>query len=343
VIRRLTIGAALTIVACAGFGQTPERPTTFEVASIKPATMPTPGEVKRMIRMGAQGGPGTSDPGQISFSLVSLRMLVTQAFGLKNHQVSGPDWLDSARFDIVAKVPGGATKDDVPVMLQNLLKERFQLAFHREKKELPVYALVAKGRPKLTESADQSDPDAAQPSPESNGGQVTAPPGPPDPSRLKVGKDGMPELPPGLQRPGIRMMAMMSPNGMRMKLSGQQQTVAQLADNLSNLLDRPVVDMTGLTPRYDFTLDFAPDPSLMMNGMGPFGKMAPGPAPGALGPGGPGGPGGGDAGPRSGAPENDGATIFAAIQEQLGLKLDAKKLPVDLLVVDHLDKTPSEN
>ena len=341
-IRRLTIGAVLAIVACAGFGQTPERPTTFEVASIKPATLPPPGDVKRMIRMGAQGGPGTSDPGQISYSLVSLRMLLAQAFGLKNHQVSGPDWLDSARFNIVAKVPGGATKDDVPVMLQNLLKERFQLAFHRENKELPVYALVTKGRPKLTESADQSEPARKEPSPEHDGGEVLAPARPPDPSRLKVGKDGMPELPPGAQRPGIMMMQMMSPTGIRMKLSGKQQTMPQLADNLSNILDRPVVDMTGLTPRYDFTLDFAPDPSLMMSRTGPFGKMPP--SPGALGPGGLGGPGGGgDGGPRNGAPESDGATIFAAIQQQLGLKMDTKKLPVDRLVVDHLDKMPSEN
>ena len=86
-IRRLTIGAALAIVACPGFGQVPERPTTFEVASIKPATPPSPAEGKRMIRIGAQGGPGTSDPGRISYSFASLKMLLTQAYGLKNHQV----------------------------------------------------------------------------------------------------------------------------------------------------------------------------------------------------------------------------------------------------------------
>jgi uncharacterized protein (TIGR03435 family) len=207
-------------------------------------------------------------------------------------------------------------------MLQNLLKERFQLAFHREKKELPAYALMTKGQPKLTESADQSDPAAAQPSSE-NSGQIAAPNGPPDLSRFKVGKDGMPELPPGAQRPGILMMAMMSANGPRTILRGKQQTMAQLADNLSNLLDRPVIDITGLTSRYDFVLAFVPDPSLMMARMGPIGK--------------------GDGGPSTGAPESDDATIFVAIQQQLGLKLDAKKLPVDLLVVDHLIRTPSEN
>ena len=245
--------------------------------------------------------------------------------------------MDSTRFNIVAKVPSGATKDDVPIMLQNLLKERFQLAFHRESKELPVYALVTKGQPKLTESADQSDPAAAQPLPENNGGQTVAPAGPPDPSRLKIGKDGMPELPPGAQRPGILMMAMMSPNGTPATiLRGKQQTMAQLADNLSNRLDRPVVDMTGLMSRYDFALTFAPDPSLMMAEVGPIGKAAPPRASESRGP-------GGDSGPSTGAPESDVATIFVAIQQQLGLKLEPKKLAVDLLVVDHLERTPSEN
>ena len=335
-IRRLTIGAASAIVACAAYGQTPGRPTTFEVASIKPPAPPSKGDVNGVIRMGAQGGPGTSDPGRISYSLVSLRALLAQAFGMKNHQVSGPDWLDSVRFNIVAKVPAGATKDDVPVMLQNLLKERFQLAFHLEKKELPGYALVVKGQPKMTESADQSDPDAAPPAAQNGGGQTAAPAGPPELPRMKIGKDGIPELPPGAQRQGIRMMAMMSPNGARMILRGKQQTMAQLADTLSNLLDRPVVDMTGLTPRYDFGLAFVPDPSLMMTKMGPIGK---GPPPGAAEPGGP----GGDGGSRIAEIEIGDVPIFVAIQQQLGLKLDAKKLPVDLLVVDHLEKTPSEN
>jgi uncharacterized protein (TIGR03435 family) len=335
IIRPLTIGVALAIVACAGFGQTPERPTTFEVASIKRAIPPRDGDGKGVIRIGAQGGPGTRDPGRISYSFVSLRMLLAQAFGLKNQQVSGPDWLDSARFNIVAKTPIGATKDDLPVMLQNLLKERFHLAFHRENKELPAYALVTKGQRKLTESASQSDPAAAQPSSENGGGQTAAPAGPPDLSRFKVGKDGMPELPPGAQRPGILMMAMMSPTGPRTMLRGKQQTMAQLADNLSNLLDRPVVDMAGLTSRYDFALVFVPDPSVMNAKMGTFGK---GPVPGASEPGG----SGGNGGALTGALESDDATIFVAIQ-QLGLKLDAKKLPVDLLVVDHMERTPSEN
>ena len=148
----------------------------------------------------------------------------------------------------------------------------------------------------------------------------------------------MPELPPGLRGPGIRMMALMSPAGMRVRLNAERQTMAQLADSLSNQVDRPVVDMTGLTQRYDFTLDFAPDQAAMMAKMGALqGGIMPPP------PGGAGGPGFGDAGPRLGAPETDSATVLVAVQEQLGLKLEPKKAPADNLVIDHLDKSPGEN
>jgi uncharacterized protein (TIGR03435 family) len=331
-LRSLT-SAALALFLTGGAGaQAADSSLTFEVATVKPASLPTSGDGQHVIRMGAQGGPGTNDPSQISYSFLSLRNLLMQAFRVRTYQIQGPAWLDSERFDIVAKVPAGATKDDVSVMLQNLLKERFQLAFHRETKEQPVYALVAgKGAPKMKLSEDQSDPSAAAP----EGGTAPAPP--PDPGRLKIGKDGMPELPPGVRRPGIRMMALMSPAGMHVRLNAERQTMTQLADSLSNQADRPVVDMTGLTQRYDFTLDFAPDQAAMMAKMGALAGAMPPPLPGGA------GAGPGDAGPRLGAPETDAATVFVAVQEQLGLKLEPKKAPADLLVIDHLEKTPSEN
>jgi uncharacterized protein (TIGR03435 family) len=297
-----------------------------------------------MIRVGVQGGPGSSDPGQISYSFVSLRNLLTQAFGVKMYQISGPDWMDSARFDIIAKVPSGATKDDVKIMLQNLLKERFRLVFHFETKVVPVYELVVeKNGPKLKESQDQSDPATVPPpSPPSDGtaaAPTPPPPSPPDPARVRIGKDGMPEVPPGMQRPGIRMMAMMSPTGFRVRLNAQRQTMAQLADSLSNQVDRPVLDRTGLASRYDFTLDFAPDQSAAMTAkMGFLSGGMPPPPPGGASAG-----GGRDPAPNASLPETDAAPLFVAIQSQLGLKLEAKKAPTDLIVVDHLEKTPSEN
>ena len=333
--------AAVALLAGGVWAQTPDPSLTFEVATVKPATAANLGDGKRMIRVGAQGGPGTNDPGQISYSFMSMRNLLMQAFNLRSYQIQGPPWLDSERFDIVAKVPAGASKDDVRVMLQNLLKERFQLASHRDRKEQSIYALVVgKNGPKMKVSQDQSDPSAAPPAPPGAGpaaGPEAPPPAPPDPGRLKIGKDGMPELPPGVRRPGIMMMAMMSPAGMRVKMNAERGTMAQLADSLSNQLDRPVVDMTGLPQRYDFTLDFAPDMNVMAGKMGAL--MGPMPPPGGAGPAGP----GGDTGPVAHAPETDAATIFAAIQDQLGLKLEPKKAPADLLIVDHLEKTPTEN
>jgi uncharacterized protein (TIGR03435 family) len=342
-VLRRWIGAILAVaVASVCFAQSVDPSLTFEVASVKPTPPPTSAEGKRMIRIGAQGGPGTGDPGQISYSFVSLRNLLTEAFGLKMYQISGQDWMDSERFDIIAKVPSGATKDEVKIMLQNLLKERFQLAFHFETKVIPVYELVVgKNGPKLKESLDQSDP-AAVPSatPPSDGAATanTPPPlSPPDPS-IKVGKDGMPEFPPGMQRPGIRMMATMSPTGFRVRLNAQRQTMAQLADSLSNQVDRPVLDRTGLASRYDFTLDFAPDQSAMMTKMGTLSGGMPPPSLGS-----PVAEGGREPAPNASVPGTDAAPLFVAIQSQLGLKLEAKKAPTDLIVVDHLKKTPSEN
>src|SRR6202050_2161745 len=160
------VGAALLFfTSCAAFAQTTAATPSFEVAPIKPAAPPAAsmgpgGGMKIAIRMGSQGGPGTSDPGQITYSSMPIKSLLVTAYGVKTYQVSGPSWMDTERFDIVAKVPPGATKDDVKLMLQNLLAERFKLTLHREKKELPMYALmVAKNGPKLKESPPD-DPDA---------------------------------------------------------------------------------------------------------------------------------------------------------------------------------------
>jgi len=129
---------------------------------------------------------------------------------------------------------------------------------------------------------------------------------------------------------------MITPNGACMISNGQ--TMSGFADQLSNQFDRPVVDQTGLQRKYDFKLRF--DPSSMPGrggmGMGMI-KMA-GPPPGGM-------PGGADTASRV-APDADrepAPTIFAALQEQLGLKLEAKRGPVDLLVIEHVEKTPTEN
>jgi len=321
---------SLAVLACcaAVFAQGNEGPT-FVVASIKPAAPMQPG----MIRVGMNGGPGTASPGQINVTNMNARDLMAAAFNVKDYQISGPDYIDSQRFDIIAKVPGGATKEDVQVMWQNLLKERFGLKLHHETKEMPMYALVvAKGGSKLKES----DPTPAASLDSGPGGPDGLPAGAPPPPRM--GKDGMPELPKSMRRTGAMGMMMMPG---RMRMMGTAVTISRLVDILARQYDRPVVDQTGLTKTYDITLDFAPEnmggpkgmpmPPRVMDGGG-GGGMA-GPPPGG---------GGGDGTVR--APEGGEApTLATALQEQLGLKLEPKKGPVDLLVIDHVEKTPTEN
>jgi uncharacterized protein (TIGR03435 family) len=121
----------------------------------------------------------------------------------------------------------------------------------------------------------------------------------------------------------------------RFRLTANMQSMTAFADMLTGQLGRPVTDMTGLKGKYDFALDFAPDDSMRI--MGPMGPL-PGPLPA--------GGGGGwteGAGPLPNASDNQGPTIFTAVQEQLGLKLEQKKGPVDLLIIDHMEKAPTEN
>jgi uncharacterized protein (TIGR03435 family) len=305
---------AVLLAAFAGgaLAQTSEPPLAFEVASVKASAPPGNG---RMM-MGGGGGPGTRDPGRYTMSNMPLKMLLAQAYDVKDHQISGPSWLDSERFDITAKVPPGATKEQFRVMLQNLLIERFKISLHKEQKELPIYTLsVGKNGPKLKET--ELDASAFNPQPNDGAGRggPLPPPPPPRPGEF-------PKMPPG--RPG--MMMMFQEGRMRMAASGQ--SISGLVDFLSRQLGRPVVDKTGLTAKYDFQLEFAPD----AGGMRGMPMPAPPPGGGA-------GPGG-DLGP---AGASDPAPNLITAVQQLGLKLDAGKGPVDLIVVDKAEKTPIEN
>lgn len=309
-MNRAIAGAGLTVImACGAFGQAAATAPSFEVASIKAAAPPVYG--KLMIRMGG-------DPGRIDYSNVSLKDIIRQAYDVHDYQISGPDWMNSARFDIVAKVPDGAPKDQVPLMWQTLLAERFKLQIHRETKELPMYALVVgKNGPKMKES--EIDPNATADGGPANGGP-SANGGPPSLPPIKMGKDGMPQLPGGGRGPMIMM------NG-RGHVTAKMMRMPGLVDILARSVDRPVVDQTGLKGTYDFNLDYTPDESTRM------------PMPGGMPPPPPGG-GGEMHGPES--PDN-GLSLFAALQAQLGLKLEAKKGPVELIVIDRVEKAPTEN
>src|SRR6185295_9333123 len=136
------------LTAFAAFGQSPKNPDAkrleFEVASIRPSPPPgTSGNVSVGIRF---------DGAQMRVSQFSIKDYLAIAYNLKDYQVIAPDWVRGARFEINAKIPEGADRDKIPEMLQSLLAERFEVKFHREKRDFPVYVLTAaKGGVKLKE------------------------------------------------------------------------------------------------------------------------------------------------------------------------------------------------
>ena len=303
------------------YSQSTNPPLAFEVASVKPGTPPTPvdmGGGRIMVRGGGcTGGPGTTDPGRLTCQYASLSNLVTMAYNLKRYQIGSssiPGWMEDARFDVTAKIPAGATREDVRLMEQNLLAERFKLAVHFEKKEMQVFELtVGKNGPKLKEAPPTPD----QP-------VEATPPMPPNPGQIARDKDGFPVLP---RRSGsIGFSAM---NG-RMRIQATDQTMEQFVSMLSNQLAKPVTDATGLKGKYDIELTCSSESMGM--GLGMSVSMA---RVGAAGP------------PDSAAPPAPDAepapTLFEAVQQQLGLKLEQKKGTVDILIVDHVEKTPVEN
>ncbi|HTP30807.1 MAG TPA: TIGR03435 family protein, partial [Candidatus Acidoferrales bacterium] len=159
---------AAAAIAFTAFGQTgaPQQSMTFEVASVKPAQPPTPDGQGRIFMRGPSGGPGTKDPGRITYPYMTLKNILMTAYNVKNYQINGPSWLDSERFDVTATMPPETTKEQLQVMLQNLLIERFKMSIHREKKELPMYSLVVTKAGKLKESAATTPaPDADGPPP----------------------------------------------------------------------------------------------------------------------------------------------------------------------------------
>lgn len=275
----MTSAANLLIIfsTTAAWAQTAQ----FEVASIKPSPPPGPG---RMLS-GSRGGPGTNDPGLFTCERCSLSSLIFRAFDIQSYQLAAPDWMQTTRFNISAKIPDGATKDQFRSMMRSLLTERFKLQFHFEKKEVQEYDLVvAKSGLKMKESSAELDPDERP-------GRLT---------ERKLDPEGFVLLPPG------RVPMMMIYEGHATERH-TGEPMEQLATGLASQLSHPVTDATGLKGKYDFTLRWVAE----------------------------------DAVPSAGA--DPGPNIFRALQEQLGLKLEPKKGIVDILVVDHLEKTPTEN
>ena len=269
------------------------------------------------------------DAARVDIGSMSLADLLPVAFGVKAYQVSGPDWMKENRFDIVAKMPDGATKDQVPQMLQALLVERFKLVVHRESKEHPIYAMVVgKNGPKLKDAS----PDADQPPEESKGAPLLSTPE----GQVRLGGDGKGMVVSGGSMGTTRMSP--GPNG-TLHMEASSIKLPAFADLLTRFVDRPVVDMTELKGTYQIGLDLSMAELRNVARAAGIGVPSPGGGAGS----GPGPVGrGGPEGRASDASDPGGSTIFETIQ-QLGLKLDPRKSPVETIVVDHVEKTPTEN
>ena len=313
-MKRIIVGSSLIVLASSVvLAQGSDTPLSFEAASLKPAEHPNSGN--RIIRQ-MQGGPGTPDPGMYHYSNVTLKMLIIQAYNLKEFQVTGPDWIDSQEYDLNAKLPMGATQEQAARMMQTLLAERFHLVFHRETKPMQVYALaVGKGGSKMKEVEVPAPTPGAGPGGVGAGGGF-GPGAPPPPG-------GGPGRGPG--RPGGITMSI-TPDGVRV---AGYMSMRQLTDLLTRRLEHPVLDETELKKTYDVDFSYMPDD---------FGGRGPAGGGGAEGAGG--GRSGGDSARAASQPA---MTLEQALQEKLGLKLETRKSPAEILTVDRADKVPVEN
>jgi uncharacterized protein (TIGR03435 family) len=251
------------------FAQQPPDKAAFEVASIKPSD-PNPSN-RMFIGMKA-------DDGMVHYTNMTLKDCIRAAWRVRDFQIQGPDWMNSLRFEITAKLPAGGSMEQIPEMMQGLLAERFRLTLQRDTKEHSVYSLVVgKNGPKLKPALAKAE----------------------DQPETALGPDGKP-------RPAI--MIGFPPSGIAIHASAA--SLPALAETISRFTERPVVDMTGIEGQYQFELTFAPETL----GAVPDPKAALDPAP----------------------------SVFEAVQEY-GLRLEARKAPIAMLTVTHIEKTPTEN
>jgi uncharacterized protein (TIGR03435 family) len=331
VLRKVTIGLALTAIAA--FAQT--KPA-FEVATIKPSRPMDIAKVAAALQAGGKMPIGANvDSSRAEYKYLDLRSLMTLAYGVKPYQIAGPDWLSTTRFDIVAKMPEGSKKEDAPQMLQALLEERFKLTTHRTTAEHSVLALVVgKGGPKLKASA--GTPVAIDESAPLKPGELKMD-GSDGPVRVKVDvTTGSSVIDMGLQG---KMSFRLNPATQSFHVDFSMVTMAGFANMITQLFaqlggtgGRQVVDMTGIKGNYDATVD------LSLVEMMAMAKAAGADIPGGA-PGGAGGPGNV---PVASDPGGGGTSLTDAVQS-MGLRLESRKAMVDQLIVDHIEKTPTEN
>ena len=305
--RGFLAAALLALAALHASAQEPTKPLEFEAVSIKPFVPYRPPGSSGATYAGGPCKP--VDAGRLACRGTSIQGLVMAAYGVKSFRVFGPDWLDSERFEIEATLPHGASLPQVGPMLQKLLADRFHAKVHRETREMQGYALVvAKGGPKLQEFK------ASDESPQAQGG---------DPASVPTEderRQSLAEMSAAFQaggKPAGFLQTSQTRSG-QSTLTAFGFPVRGLADLLSTEVECDVVDETGLKGSYEIHLVYGSQRSNTFR-IGPDGARTPI------------------------EPDPAAPSIFSALQSQLGLKLESRKIPMETIVVDSCDRTPTAN
>jgi uncharacterized protein (TIGR03435 family) len=299
----------LVAVVAAGatilFGQGQSQPGA--AASEAGAAAPQSFEVAS-IKPSAEDGRrvmiGISPGGRYTASAVNVKFLIQQAYDIRDYQIQGgPGWITSARYDIVAKAETpNLDRERLKPLLKSLLAERFNLQVHLETRELPTYTLVVGKNGPKLQKSEV---------------QTDAPEAGPSPKAAQPGAPG--RATDDVERGGPRGRGATIRVG-RGQVNAQMISLSDFAGMLAQQLGRPVKDKTGIEGRFDIKLEWTPDESQRGIGLP------------------------GDGAPRESGPAGDpsGPSIFTALQEQLGLKLESDKGRVEIIVIDRIDK-PSAN
>jgi uncharacterized protein (TIGR03435 family) len=287
-IRRVSCAVALSLGMAASTALAQGSPA-FEVASVRPSPDTPPAAGVAGVHITKQ---------QVRFAYLSLRDYLSIAYKLPVHQISGPEWINSTRFDVAATLPPGTTPDDFPQLVLSLLRDRFKLQAHRESRESPVYTLeVGRNGSKLVAVPDDTRADAPV--------EVTSSGGP----------DGV---------------AADLGNGSSFSLTNtrfefKKVTMATFVDTLGRFMDHPVLDRTKLEGRYDVVFNIAAEdymPLLIRSAVN-AGISLPSQALQVL--------------------DNPSRGSLEAGLKALGLSLEQRRAPLDHLVVDSIERTPTEN
>src|SRR6185312_11305322 len=324
------ISFCLALTAIAALAQT--KPA-FEVATIKPSAPLDQAKLIASIQAGGKLPIGANiDGSRAEYKYLDLKSLMSYAYGVKPYQITGPDWMATTRFDIEAKMPDGAKKDDASKMLQSLLEERFHLQVHHETTEHPVLALVAgKNGPKLKASAGK--PAAIDESAPLKQGETKID-GPDGPIHVKIDiSTGSSVMDLGLKG---KMSYKVNPQTLTMHIDFSMMTMAGLADMMTQLMTqlggpaatgKQIVDMTGIQGNYDASMELSLQE--IINLARAQGANIPN-LPGAA------APGAGGAAGQASDPGASGTSVTDAVNA-MGLKLENRKAPVDQLIVDRID------